>query len=65
MARGQALQVAFDKGGGARGISHCRANPYCALVQPKLHAAWEHGWVAADAEIVGKPAPVAPVPRGE
>jgi hypothetical protein len=43
-------QVAFDRGGGSRGLSHRRENPY-GLDQPELAAAWGRGWDKADGEL--------------
>lgn len=37
-------QVAFDAGMGRRGISHDRQNPFDAVEQADLHAAWNEGW---------------------
>ena len=44
------LQVAFDSGEGARCISHRRENPYSPVTEADLHAAWDRGWEAMDAE---------------
>lgn len=49
--RTAAEQVAFDRGGGSRCISHRRENPYSLEAQAEQHAAWEAGWGQQDAAI--------------
>lgn len=45
------LRAAFDGGCGQRSISHRHENPYSLNLEPAMHAAWEKGWAATDAEL--------------
>ncbi|WP_047867004.1 hypothetical protein [Sphingomonas paucimobilis] len=49
-------QVAYDMGGGRRGISYLRENPYDAELQPEQRRAWFEGFDRAHAELGGGPA---------
>lgn len=51
MRRRTIQQAAFDKGVGARGVSHQKANPYHPKTSPSLWGAWERGWQKADAAL--------------